>query len=150
MHEHILTEEWKEKITAEFEKHFQNSGLFIKKAPMGDKNSFTITILLGKDKTECNNKITHNDPLRSILWVRKLEKEKFELTKSSLGLDVKTENKYMHSEIYKIPFRKSTGSMDKIVSNLGKTFEKMANAVRLNINNMRQLPFNPIDKLKNK
>ena len=140
-----LTEEIKERIQGEFDKYFKDSMLSVTPAPMG-KNGFFVKVRLCTGKSEVAGGILDNDFMKFLFHVTKIGENNFVIERVLSYFHIKSHNKMVCSETVGIPFRKSKGDIDKMISVISKQFKKTNEYVREYSDSIKAL-YNPLDKL---
>ncbi|WGH49733.1 hypothetical protein [Alishewanella phage vB_AspM_Slickus01] len=131
-----------------FYRYFPNSYLGLS-TPALSNDGFMIVPLLGKDKSECNNNIEHNDPFRTVgsVYPNGDGCYDFKLPLHIGGL--KPTEKYYAQSSVKVPSRKATAISEE---KLFQAFERHIAALRaefdkqVQLENFLDLPFDPKTK----
>jgi hypothetical protein len=110
------------------------------KAAFGN-DSINITLLLGKDKSEFENGISHNDPLQETIWIHECIDDN-----ENIKDIITAENPYggrLHLNDYsskvKTGWRNKTTSPQKMIDYLKKYFENVKKIVIENKANLNKL-----------
>jgi hypothetical protein len=84
-----------------------------------------------------SNGIRQNDPAWCMFTINKIAPHEFEITSSVGRLSVKPrEGSYLAMESVKLPFRKKTGNINKIIPQMIKHFENMKQIIKDNSDNV--------------
>lgn len=121
-----------------FEKYFPDSFIRVSYSSSFSK-SISIRFALGKDNSEFNNKIIENDPMYSLAFIWFDSKSVDEagnivgpmVLESSVGKGLAWNGPDGFNRI-KVPFRKTTGDVDKIMKALNRYFGRLKDAVKAN------------------
>lgn len=126
-----------------YAKHFPNSTVSLS-APALSENAIMIVPLLGKDKSECVNGITHNDPFHTVGSVYRNGDGSFDFTLPlSIGRLKPVQQHYAQSSA-KVRTRKANGVDEQ---KLYQVFERHIKALRTEFEKQRdagnflELPF---------
>ena len=150
MKSHSMTDKLTDAIKAEYEKYFDNAGISFRKACAGN-NIFFVEFALDQKIFESIQYFSWvHDRFYNCLTVKEIEPGIYEVTTKSLSYRVKTEKKNRCSENVKIPFRKTKGNQEKIVTYMGqKVFKRIADSIRENEYRLfTDFQYNPIEKIR--
>jgi hypothetical protein len=140
----MTVDEFIKKLESVAKKHFPKSYINIR-ATKNLGSSIDFTFALGKDKSQWNMGIIHNDPLHHLFhigWNSFAEgvfiKDKIEADKNIGGsLTIKPEaGSHMAFGRVKIGWRKKTAPPDKLIQHFDNYFKKMKQVLKDNIDKM--------------
>jgi hypothetical protein len=141
-----------EKIEDVFYKHFPKS-FIISEFKSNIYPSIWIQIALGAGKSEFNNGIINNDPIYTTISIDGMEKDgsinrplKME-SSMKFGVMIKSEDPMYVFQTIKVPFRKTTGTPEKILVALDRAFSRLYDAVKANADKVKDAPFDVRRKL---
>lgn len=139
----IENEQFIEQVKQVFHKHFTDSFINFRKLALG--GGMSVTIALGKDKTEWTNGIFNNDPMCNHIFIHEDKNGGFTLEASlSIGSLVPKEKYYaMSSEkvrTRKLSFTNDEVGLKKAVAKFDQWFKALYDVVVKNNNEDQFLP----------
>lgn len=128
-------------LETELQSIFPDSLVHMGYSTLGGGLSVNYELLMGKDKSEWANGISHNDPVQYVLWLHDLGDNdgklvnNIEVTANQNSVLAKPTDKYSAYSRIKLPFRKKSGSPEQIKKYIIDLYKKVKDTLKQNIDN---------------
>jgi hypothetical protein len=150
----LTVEEVKDKISKMFYKYFPKSLYKVSNKNSLGGGDIHFVGFLGKDKSEWQGGYADNDPLSLSFWVWGTpetgvinQEQSFKLEWSQASIAIKPDSPHMAYGRVKLPLRKATAPIEKLLSVIEKAFATTYKVVKDNKDNFINLSFDIESKL---